>query len=217
MKDNKKVVIIDYQLSNLFSVKHACEYVGLNALISSNPKDIINADAAILPGVGAFGDAMKNLENLGLTVPIHEFIKSGRQFLGICLGLQLLFSESYEFGNHKGLGIFKGKVVKFPTKNPENEKIRVPQIGWNQVYKSKQNSNWEKSPLKIINNFEFMYFVHSYFIIPENLEDILSMTNYGNIEYCSSVLRENVFAVQFHPEKSGKEGIKIYKEWKENI
>lgn len=204
-----KVAIIDYQLSNLFSVKHAFDYLGVESQITSDKNLIANSDAAIIPGVGAFGDAMKNLQNLGLTDLIKEFISSGRPFMGVCLGMQLLFSESEEFGIHKGLDIIPGKVKKFASKN---KKIKVPQIGWNQIFVTNK-SKWENSPLRNINSGEFMYFVHSYFVEPENKSVILSETTYENIKYCSSLLSGNVFATQFHPEKSGLEGIRIYKGW----
>lgn len=203
-----KVAIIDYQLSNLFSVKHAFDYLKIDSEITLDKAVIANSDAAIIPGVGAFGDAMKNLKDLDLIDPIKSFIKSGRQFMGVCLGMQLLFTESEEFGTHQGLDVIKGKAIKFSKKD---KKIRVPQIGWNQISKIKKN--WNNSPFKNIANNEFMYFVHSYYVIPDDESVILSETIYEDIEYCSSLLSGNIFATQFHPEKSGKEGIKIYKDW----
>lgn len=202
---NLKVAIIDYQLSNLFSVQQACEIIGLNASITSNPQDISSADALILPGVGAFGDAMKNLQQFNLIGPILEHINKKKSFLGVCLGLQLLFEKSEEFGNHKGLGVFQGSVVKFPNKNSQNKMIRIPQIGWNTLKLQKENPL-----LSGIKEGEFMYFVHSFFVSPEDPEVILTKTVYEEIEYTSAVSQNNVFAVQFHPEKSGSEGLKIY-------
>ncbi len=203
-----KIAIIDYQLSNLFSVKHAFDYLGVESQITSDKEIIADSDAAIIPGVGAFGDAMKNLEKLDLIGLIKDFISSGKLFMGVCLGMQLLFTQSEEFGIHKGLNIVKGKVKKFTN---DNEKIKVPQIGWNQILKAKKS--WLDSPLKDIKNGEFMYFVHSYFVEPEDKSVVLSETIYENIRYCSSLQSGNVFATQFHPEKSGKDGIKIYKDW----
>lgn len=202
-----KVAIIDYQLSNLFSVKHAFNYLKINSEITSDKSIIKNCDAAILPGVGAFGDAMENLKQLGLIQIIKDFISSGKPFMGVCLGLQLLFSESEEFGKHSGLDIIKGKVKKFSGKG-----IKVPQIGWNQIVKA-DNNLWPNSPLQNIRNGEFMYFVHSYYIEPQNKSVVLSETTYEDIIYCSSLLSDNIFATQFHPEKSGSEGIKIYHDW----
>ena len=201
------VAIIDYQLSNLFSVKHACCHVGLDAEITSDPKVIKQASGAILPGVGAFGDAMSSLEKLNLTSAIKDFIASGKPFMGICLGLQLLFTKSEEFGIHNGLDIIKGNVVKF--KNG----IKVPQIGWNTIHSPSGQDLWERSPLRGIAEGEYMYFVHSFYVAPEDPDMVLTKTEYEEISYCSGIHRDNVFAVQFHPEKSGEEGIKIYRNW----
>lgn len=215
---SKKIAIIDYQLSNLYSVKNACESVGFKAFATSDEKELLAADAAILPGVGAFADAMYSLDRLNLIEPIKTFINSGRKFMGICLGLQLLFTKSEEFGNHNGLDIIKGRVVKFSNLSAKNDKIRVPNIGWNKIFKiNNDENNWKYSPLKSQNDGEYMYFIHSYYVIPAIKRDILSMTCYENINYCSAVLKENIFAVQFHPEKSGKKGIKIYSDWTKSI
>ncbi|MBI4234994.1 imidazole glycerol phosphate synthase subunit HisH [Candidatus Peregrinibacteria bacterium] len=206
------ITIIDYQISNLFSVKHACDFLGIEAEISSDKNALLKSQGAILPGVGAFGDAMHNLEKLDLVGPIKEFIASGKPFMGICLGMQLLFSESEEFGINQGLNIIPGKVMKFPAKNQEGEIVKIPQIGWNQIYEPSAEK-WKNTPLQAIKNNEFMYFVHSYYAKPDRDESILSLTNYKGLEYCSSILHENVFATQFHPEKSAKEGMKIYSNW----
>lgn len=214
----KKIVIIDYRLSNLFSVKNACKFVGSSAEITSDRKELMEADAAILPGVGAYADAMDNLDKLELIVPIKEFIGSGRKFMGVCLGLQLLFSKSSEFGNHNGLDIIKGKVVKFSNKSANNVKIRVPNIGWNRICKVRQKKDdWKQSPLRSVKNNEYMYFVHSYYVVPEDKEIVLAKTDYEGISYCSAILKDNLFAVQFHPEKSGLEGLKIYNNWIKNL
>lgn len=202
-----KIAIIDYQLSNLFSVKHAFDYLKVDSQITSDKSVIASSDAAIIPGVGAFGNAMKNLKSLDLIDSIKDFIKGGKPFMGVCLGMQLLFSESEEFGIHKGLNIIEGKVVKFANKD---KKIKVPQIGWNQILKG---NDWNTSPLKDLEDGEFMYFVHSYFVVPKDSNVVLSETIYEDTQYCSSLLLDNVFATQFHPEKSGTKGIKIYKNW----
>lgn len=209
------ITIIDYQISNLFSVKHACEYLGLEAEITSDPSKLLSSDAAILPGVGAFGDAMHNLKTLDLIVPIKEFISSGKPFMGICLGMQLLFTTSEEFGTHEGLNIIPGTVTRFPAKNTKGETVRVPQIGWNQIYEPRKGA-WEKSPLRTLPDRAFMYFVHSYFVTPRDKDVVLSLAEYEGVEYCSSLLYKNVFATQFHPEKSGEEGVKIYSNWYSN-
>lgn len=205
------VAIIDYKLGNLYSVLNACKKVGLTAEITSDKALIQSARAAILPGVGAFGDAMQNLHDLDLASPIKDFVASGKPVMGVCLGLQLLFDESEEFGSSKGLGIVPGFIRKFPNIS-EGIKLRVPQISWNTISKV-SGELWERSPLSNIKEGEFMYFVHSYYVVPNNKEVVLSNTIYENISYCSSILSDNIFATQFHPEKSAGEGIKIYENW----
>lgn len=201
-----KIAIIDFKLSNLYSVAHACEYVGLDAKITSDPEDIKNADSLILPGVGAFADAMKNLKNLGLVGPILNHVNQKKPFMGVCLGMQLLFETSEEFGNHKGLGIFPGKVLKFPDQNPADKKIRVPHIGWDKI------SIRKNSPIfKGFKEGDFMYFVHSYFVKTDSSDIIAATTDYDGIEFVSAVARDNIFAVQFHPEKSGLQGPLLYR------
>lgn len=207
---NKKVVIIDYQLGNLFSVKQACDTVGINSKISSKIEDILNAKALILPGVGAFNEAMANLNDLGLTHAIKTKVSQGNPLFGICLGLQLLFTKSEEFGEAKGIDIVPGVIKKFPENN-NGKKLKVPHIAWNKIFNS--NYEWEKSPLTQQKNNEFMYFIHSYYVKPFNQSCVLTKTNYDGVEFCSSIIKDNIFATQFHPEKSGKNGIKIYKNW----
>lgn len=214
--DNPYVAVVDYEMGNLFSVAHACEYVGLNAVITSDSTIILNADAVILPGVGAFGNAMENLRRLDLEFPLKDFIAAGKPFMGVCLGLQLLFSESEEFGLHKGFGIIEGSVVRFSAQTAVGEPIKVPHIGWNQIYKS-SGKDWGNSPLRNLNEGEFMYFVHSYYPEPLSKDVILSITEYEDVQFCSSISQKNVFACQFHPEKSAAAGLEIYKQWADLI
>ncbi len=148
--------------------------------------------------------------------PIHDFVKTGKQFLGICLGMQLLFSQSEEFGINRGLDLIHGNIVKFPKTNNENNFLQVPQIQWNKIHKSREKE-WNNSPLEGINDGEYMYFVHSFYAIPKDENVILSYTEYGGIEYASSVIKDNIVGLQFHPEKSAKEGIKIYQNWASQI
>jgi imidazole glycerol-phosphate synthase subunit HisH len=213
---NKNIAIIDYKMSNLFSVKAACKKVGMSSIITSDREEILNADIAILPGVGAFGNAMENIKALELEKTIFSFIDSGKLFVGICLGLQLLFDKSEEFGyNQKGLGIIKGNVKKFEFTNTGEQRIPVPQIGWNKIMKNKQK--WIDTPLGKNNDKDYMYFIHSFYVKPKNKKIVLSTSKYGNTEYCSSIKENNIFACQFHPEKSGETGLKIYnniKKWK---
>lgn len=210
-KEKITVAIVDYEAGNLFSVEHACKTVGLNPMITSKQQDLLKADALILPGVGAFGDAIKNLHKLDLVKPLLEFASSGKPFMGICLGMQLLFSTSEEFGEHEGLNLIAGNVVKFPSINKNGEIVKIPQIGWNQIFHPPNAwRKWHGTPLEQIANGEFMYFVHSFYANPQNSENILSVTRYSDLNYCSAVVKENIFASQFHPEKSAAEGIKVY-------
>jgi glutamine amidotransferase len=206
----KKVIIIDYHLGNLFSVKQACDTVGMMADISDNSEEILNADALILPGVGAFNEAMNNLSRLGLKETIMNKVSHGTPLFGVCLGQQLLFTESEEFGATKGLDIVSGVIKRFPEMHL-GEKIRVPHIAWNTIETAEQN--WKSSPFNGLYESEYMYFVHSYYVVPSDNKVILSNTNYDGIQFCSSIQKNNVFATQFHPEKSGEKGISIYKNW----
>ena len=208
--ENKKVIIIDYKLGNLFSVKQACDVVGMNSEISSDRNKILNADALILPGVGAFIEAMNNLNDLELITAIKYKVNNGTPLFGICLGLQLLFTKSEEFGSGKGLNIIPGIIKKFPNQI-NGKKITVPHISWNTIYES--NIKFRDTPLKNLENNEFMYFIHSYYVVPKELDCFLTQTNYNGIEFCSSIKKNNIFATQFHPEKSSKKGVSIYKNW----
>ena len=203
----KKVSIVDFEGGNLFSVIQACKSIGLNATITNDYNEILISDGLILPGVGSYPHAMKVLKKKDLVSPIKDFISSGKPFMGICLGFQLLFTESEEFENCKGLNLIEGSVRKFSFKD---KLVKVPQIGWNKIYKSK---DWKNTPFKNLKHDEYMYFVHSYYVKPLMKENILSLTKYEDFEYCSSIKKNNILATQFHPEKSGIEGIKIYKEW----
>ena len=213
-----KVAVVDFEAGNLFSVQHACQTVGLRPVITNKPEDIRQAEALILPGVGAFGAAMENLHKLGLVEPLREFAANGKPFLGICLGMQILFSRSTEFGNHEGLSLIAGNVVKFPSVNGNGRRVKVPQIGWNRIfYPSEVENTWDGTPLEQVINGEFMYFVHSYYACPLNSENVLAVTGYEGLKYCSAVIKGNIFATQFHPEKSAIEGIKIYRNWANKI
>ena len=207
------VAIIDYDMGNLFSVQHACNYVGLEPVVTFDKQHILNADAAILPGVGAFGDAIVHLEKLDLVNVILDFIQSGKPLMGICLGMQLLFSMSEEFGKHKGLGVIEGEILKIPKENL-GEIRRIPQIQWNTIYNKKKDTEWSNPILHDIKQNEYMYFIHSFYAKPENSLNILTLTDYDGFEYCSGVQKENVVAFQFHPEKSATEGVKIFKNFK---
>jgi imidazole glycerol-phosphate synthase subunit HisH len=195
------IAIVDYGMGNLRSVKKAFETLGFLLIVTRDPEEILNSSGLVLPGVGAFGDCMKNLEDFGLVEPINLFIKSRKPFLGICLGLQLLFEQSEESPNVRGLGILKGKVIRFPRF--ETERLKVPHMGWNQV-----ESEHPLSLLKGIPKGSWFYFVHSYFPEPEDCSVIAGKTQYG-VGFTSVVEKDNIFACQFHPEKSSTLGLKI--------
>ena len=216
-----KAVIIDYEICNMFSVKHACENVGFTASISSSPEEINDADVVILPGVGAFGDAMDSLRRLKLIEPIKDVIASGKPFIGICLGLQLLMDESEEFGTHQGLGIIPGVVKKFRNvyDRQTQKPLKVPHMGWNRINAPEKQVGhvWTGTPLNRVVPGEFFYFVHSYFVEPENKDYILATTEYGNQVFCSAIHCKNIYAFQFHPERSGFMGIRMYQNLKSLI
>jgi len=196
------IAIIDYGMGNLQSVHNAFKSLSVESKISSLADDIYNADGVILPGVGAFPICMENLRKLGLIEPIKEVVLK-KPFLGICLGLQLLFEESEEYGPVKGLGIFPGKVKRFPEKlSYGDEKLKIPHMGWSEVRKIK-----ETPFLDGIADNSFFYFVHSYYV--ETEESLISTKTFYGIDFVSSISYGNLFACQFHPEKSQSLGLKV--------
>ena len=208
------IAIVDYGMGNLRSVQKAFETVGHRAVVTRDRRVIADASHVVLPGVGAFADCMANLGQYELVEPIRKAIDSGRPFLGICLGLQLLFTESEEFGMHKGLGVLPGRVKKFSFGNgtgTAGPRLKVPHMGWNGVAVQR-----EAPPLKGIVSGEHFYFVHSYCVEPEDRSVVATTTDYG-VPFVSSVWRDNIFACQFHPEKSQAAGLRIVKnfgEWR---
>ena len=200
------IAIIDYGMGNLRSVHKAVEQVGDEAKIISDPQGIKDAAKIILPGVGAFRDCMHNLAGRGLLEPLVAAIAAGKPFLGICLGLQLLFDESDEFGTHRGMGVLPGKVTRFPDaiKDPQDAaSLPIPHMGWNTIEIKKD------TPLFAgIEDGSYFYFVHSYYAIPADPTDIVATTPYG-IGFACAVQRANIYAVQFHPEKSQEKGLQL--------
>lgn len=210
------IAIVDYGLGNLFSVKNACEYAGLPAVITASKQELLDADAIILPGVGAFGDAMTALRRLDLIHMFQDLAASSKPIIGICLGMQLLMTESYEFGRHKGLGIIQGSVVRFQEPTEGSCPLKIPEVGWNRIFRMNhwENSDsdpWGKTPLRGLKEGEFMYFVHSYIVHPDDPSIVLCRSRYGATEFCSSLMQRNIFAFQFHPERSGPKGLEIYR------
>jgi len=201
------IAIVDYGMGNLRSVQKAFEHVGHEAVVTSDAKTILNADKVVLPGVGAFRDCMRNLEQYGLIDAVRKSVAAGKPFLGICLGLQLLFTESEEFGTHKGLDLVRGRVVRF--KGPEFAGLKVPHMGWNSI------SIRRRPPaLQDVPENSHVYFVHSFHVVPEDKNVIATTTPYG-LEFVSSIWKDNIFAVQFHPEKSQALGLSILKRFGE--
>ncbi len=193
------IVVVDYGMGNLRSVQKGFEKVGCPAFVSRNPEEVRKAERLVLPGVGAFPQCMANLTELSLIDPILEFIRSGRPFLGICLGLQLLFDQSDEFGVHEGLKLIPGRVTGFNR----NMGLKIPHMGWNEVLFRKESRLFNG-----ITEGSFFYFVHSYYVAPEKPSDILAECEYG-IKFTCAIERDNIFAVQFHPEKSQRIGLTV--------
>jgi glutamine amidotransferase len=207
-----RVVIVNYRVGNLFSVQNACVATGLDVTISAEKRAILEADAVIVPGVGAFGDAMDTLRRLDLVRPLQDIAAAGTPLVGICLGMQLFMRESEEFGHHQGLGLFEGSVVRFDKPRGPAGELKVPQVGWNRIFAAGGHGDgWADSPLAGVAQGEFMYFVHSFYAKPVDPAAVLTVTRYGDLEFCSSVRRGNVFACQFHPERSGARGLQVYR------
>lgn len=193
------IALVDYGMGNIRSVSKAIEAVGGEVFITQNPEEIRKAKAIVLPGVGAFRDCMSNLTELGILDTVREEILKGKPYLGICLGMQILFTESEEFGVCKGLDLIRGRVTRF--KLPQEYKI--PHMGWNTVVFKKKSKL-----LSDISNNSYFYFVHSYYVVPEESIFVGGVTEYG-LEFTSMIIYENIFATQFHPEKSQKMGLKL--------
>ncbi|MBS3067616.1 imidazole glycerol phosphate synthase subunit HisH [Candidatus Micrarchaeota archaeon] len=212
MKD-QKITIVDYGMGNLFSIERAINYIGAKAEITSDRLKIANADKLILPGVGAFGKAMDELKERKIIEAVYRFVESKKPLLGICLGMQLLFTESFEFGHHKGLDLIKGRVIRFRDPDPNWVNFKIPQIGWNKIKSPGEEpwDYWKNTILESIPTGCFFYFVHSYICVPENKKYSIAESEYGKDLYCAVINKDNVWGCQFHPEKSGEAGLKIYR------
>ncbi len=200
-----KIVIVDYGMGNLASVKNAFLLLKQKVIVTSSPKDLEKADKVVLPGVGSFAQAICQLEERNLIIPLKEKIKKGVPFLGICLGMQLLFEKSSEAKAIGGLGVLEGEVVKFDQKN-----LITPHMGWNQVKKNikLKGQNQDERLFSGIEDNSYFYFAHSYFCFPHKRDIIIAQTNYGR-DFASAISEKNIWAVQFHPEKSCKTGLKL--------
>jgi len=201
-----KIAIIDYDIGNVQSIKNSLRSLGeFDIVITNKENEILEADGVILPGVGAFKKGMEELKIRNLPKIINKYVSTGKPLFGICLGMQLLFDKGEEFGLTQGLGLIEGSVKKFP----QALNAKLPHISWNEI--EYDSSKWKGSILNDINDKEDMYFVHSYICMPDDESLILSKTEYGGINFCSSIKKDNIYACQFHPEKSGKSGLKIIK------
>jgi glutamine amidotransferase len=210
MNTTYDVAIINYEMGNLRSIQSACSHVGLKTIITNDPKIIAKCKSIFLPGVGAFNQAMQNIKKYKLTKTIIDFKKSGKPIIGICLGMQLFFDQSNEIKKTKGLGLIKGKVLSLINDNKNNSGIN---IGWNKIrIKNLKNSNLNRK----LDNKNF-YFIHKFHCIPKSKNIILAKSNFNNKEFCAAIKYENIEGYQFHPEKSGNNGLMIYKNLKNKI
>ena len=198
-----KIAIIDYDIGNVRSIINAFKKFDVEVILTKDKKEILEANGVVLPGVGAFAHGMENLKKYGLIDILNEYVKTDKPFLGICLGMQMLLEESEEFGKTKGLGFINGKVIKLPVKN--NDKL--PHVSWNEI--KPKTIEWKGTVMDKIEPNSDMYFVHSFVVVPDDEYNILSITEYGGYEFCSAVKKDNIYGTQFHPEKSGKIGLKV--------
>ena len=206
---SKKITIIDYGCGNILNLARAIKFIGYEVDITHDKNKIINSSYVILPGVGAFGNAMKQIEKYNLHNTILEYAKSNKPLLGICLGMQILLTVSYEFGVHKGLGLIEGKVIKIS--NEKNKEIKIPHMGWNEIYPNNNKKEWKNKILKSSSIGKSFYFVHSFVCITKDYDSTIAVCNYSDISIPAVVVTGNVFGCQFHPEKSADNGLAVLK------
>tara|TARA_Y100000590_G_scaffold468563_3_gene651736 strand:+ start:2643 stop:3302 length:660 start_codon:yes stop_codon:yes gene_type:complete len=214
-----KISVIDYGMGNLFNVIRALESLDSTVEVIKTPDEVMKADRLLLPGVGAFKDGMDGLIKNKLDDGIKEYSQTGKPLLGICLGMQLLMTSSSENGSHSGLDLVKGQCTRFAKPTGDNKKFKIPQIGWNQLFfkniKQRNKTDWTSSILNGADEPTYMYFLHSYFVEPKNKKVIFAETSYGNNHFCSVLQKDNIYGCQFHPERSGKQGLIILKNFLE--
>lgn len=203
------ISIVDYGMCNLLSVMRAIEHCGGKANLVNTPNEILNADKLILPGVGAFADAISLLIKNELDRALIEYVASGKLIMGICLGMQLLMNRTEEFGDHEGLSIVPGVVEAIPKVDKSNFHQKVPHIGWSAIYPNNDSQHWEDSIMQHVKIYDSMYFVHSFQVIPDDPQDCLAWCEYGDTKICAALKKDNIYGFQFHPEKSGHNGLSI--------
>lgn len=210
---SEKVVVVDYGIGNVFSVCNALRRIGTEPNLTSETNVIRGADRLILPGVGAFASAMNQLRARGIIPALNDFVSTGRPFLGICIGMQVLMDRSTEFGNHEGLGFIPGKVDRIPSTAPSGIRLRVPHIGWAQLRADNDDTSaWKGTPLEgTIPGADAVYFVHSYHCLPNDPKSRIAFADYDGSEVTAAVRRDNIVGIQFHPERSAEAGQKILK------
>ena len=206
---SKKITIIDYGCGNILNLARAIKFIGYEVDITHDKNKIINSSYVILPGVGAFGNAMKQIEKYNLHNTILEYAKSNKPLLGICLGMQILLTVSYEFGAHEGLGLIERKVIKIS--NEKNKEIKIPHMGWNEIYPNNNKKEWKNKILKNSSIGKSFYFVHSFVCITKDYDSTIAVCNYSDISIPAVVATGNVFGCQFHPEKSADNGLAVLK------
>ena len=209
-----RVAIVDSGTGNLHNVWRACAHVGLDSHITANPADVLSAAAVILPGVGAMPESMHALRESGLADALRTVATRGTPLLGVCLGLQMLMAHGTEFTSHDGLGIFPGRVERFPTRDLDGNVLRVPHIGWTPIAAPDDRTDaWDDTLLSTTPAGTSMYFVHSYRVIPDDTGIVAATAGYRGVEFVAAVARDNIFACQFHPERSGPAGLEIYRQF----
>ena len=206
---SKKITIIDYGCGNILNLARAIKFIGYEVEITHDKNKIINSSHVVLPGVGAFGNAMKQIEKYNLHSAMLEYAKSNKPLLGICLGMQILLTVGYEFGVHKGLGLIEGKVIKIS--NEKNKEIKIPHIGWNEIYPNNNKKEWKNKILKDPLIGKSFYFVHSFICLTKDSDSTIAVCNYSDISITAVVATGNVFGCQFHPEKSSDNGLAVLK------
>lgn len=208
-----KIAILDYGMCNLLNVARAFSYLEIDAEVTSDPKKALQADRMVVPGVGAFSNALREFRQAGFDDAVREHVLAGRPLLGICVGMQMLFDASEEFGEHAGLGLLPGRVRAIPTRTVDGEPQRVPHIGWDTLSVPEGGCEWSDSILRGANPASTYYFVHSFAAEPELPSDRLANCLYGGHPICAAVSRDNITATQFHPERSGEAGLSLLRQF----